>query len=188
MEKLLIKLIEKLKDKPNGFTYNEILKLIELDDSEKETVKNLILKTATNAKRYVDNVADKDTIFELHNIYFPSANDEYFFSDKVKYYLKTENVFHYLDYQELIEARKTSKTANRNSLIAIGIAIITLSASIYFSYQSLYQQINIDDKQYEGLIRQSNILEAIKSDMTNNSNELNTAMEKINNNLTKLLK
>ena len=54
------------------------------------------------------------------------------FSNKT-YFLKGKAVKKYLDYLELKETRQQAKDAQRASIVAIGIAIITLVLSIYFS-------------------------------------------------------
>lgn len=50
-----------------------------------------------------------------------------------RFYMKGELVKQYLDYLELKESRQQAKKAQQSSTIAIGIAILTLIISIYFS-------------------------------------------------------
>ena len=157
MEDLIIKLIEKLKEKPNGFTYNEIISLLNLNDEEKEIVKNFIYKAVDNAKHSMGGKVMKDTIFQIHERNIPGANDEHFLSDSFKYFLKIEHIFDYLDYVELIEARKAARIANRNSIIAISIALVTMLLSIGFSVLSIYTPVKIDNEQID-LLREESTL------------------------------
>jgi hypothetical protein len=65
--------------------------------------------------------------------------------------LKTEYYFRLIEYQELQEARKASKSANRNSFIAITVSILAIIISIYMAYSQINSPVSIDQKQIEAI-------------------------------------
>lgn len=60
--------------------------------------------------------------------------------DNTKYRLSSDSLFQYLEYLELKEARVNSKSARKQSLIAIGIAILSLLVSVGTSVAGILYQ------------------------------------------------
>ena len=71
--------------------------------------------------------------------------------ESVKLFASAEDHFRLLEYQELKEARQSSKDANIKSLIAIGIAVVSTFTSIVMSVASMSSDINVPDRVYQTL-------------------------------------
>jgi len=65
-----------------------------------------------------------------------------------KYYLNIEGYFKLLAHRELNDARKSSKEARVFALLAMGITILALASSIYYSRKTLEQRAVFDDVQF----------------------------------------
>ena len=63
-------------------------------------------------------------------------------SENEVYFLNHEGYFKLLEYEELSEARHSSKIATRIAIAAIIISIVSTSASVYFSIKQIASQAN----------------------------------------------
>jgi UDP-N-acetylmuramyl pentapeptide phosphotransferase/UDP-N-acetylglucosamine-1-phosphate transferase len=80
-----------------------------------------------------------------------------------QYVMKAEGYFKLLEYQELFEARESSKQANKWALIALSVSIAATIFSVIFSLIQINSSTQIDNVQIE------KIIEAIKNqDFTHN--------------------
>jgi len=70
----------------------------------------------------------------------------------VRHTLSGEYRSRLLEYYELQEARKASKDANRNSMFAIGIAIISLIVSIGASVINMYKPMDVNQNQINQVV------------------------------------
>lgn len=98
----------------------------------------------------------KDMSRETFHIYIENGEE---WKNK-PHYINTEGYFKLLEYRELKDARKSSKEARWYAIIAIGISIMALLASIYFSIKELQQTTTINSEQF-GVIE--NILRLLES-------------------------
>jgi hypothetical protein len=72
------------------------------------------------------------------------SNDVSVIEDNKNLILSSESLFQYLEYVELKEARKNSKSAKTQSFIAIGIAIISLFATIFITAIDKTQKVSVE--------------------------------------------
>lgn len=84
-----------------------------------------------------------------------------------RYILGVDSYFTLLEYDELEEARKSSKAANRWAITALAISIITVIISIVFSVIQLKTPTEIKQSQintivYSNQISNINLLESLK--------------------------
>lgn len=65
--------------------------------------------------------------------------------DDKKLRLSSESLFQYLEYVELKEARQNSKSAKKQSLIAIGIALVSLLATLWLLFDDKTQKVSVEN-------------------------------------------
>jgi hypothetical protein len=130
----------------NGFLYSEIKEWYATKRPEEW---KLVDEYLSEAYRNKEEGRNQTTPFIL----LEKLKNENENKDKCKYALSYEAYFNYLDYLELVEARKTSEEAKKQSTLAIWIAIITLLCSIIFSVWSIVSPITIEKHQYRNLIK-----------------------------------
>jgi hypothetical protein len=73
--------------------------------------------------------------------------DQYTENTGFKYVLKTEYYFRLIEFKELELSRKASSTANRNSIIATMLAVLSIGIGSYFGYIQKTSSIKIDSDQ-----------------------------------------
>lgn len=142
---LYIKIARYALLKPEGFSPNELLRDIQLNEWENRVIQKNF-QNACDARISADNTLN--TIFLI--IDYINNNPLINAVNTSKYILKYDAFYDYLDYLEFQEARKSSKQAMDTSKTAIKIAWITLVVSIIFSIVSIYfsQSTKLDRDQF----------------------------------------
>lgn len=133
-ENIYIKLHEFGEKNLDGFNFEKIIDgLGALKNWEQEMIKENIINAHYN-KGYLgaSGFHEKPSIFYCLNY----AGD-YNGRDN-KYILSPASYFDYIDYLELKESLKTARKAHITSIVAIGIAVVTLVSSIIFSIIEIY--------------------------------------------------
>lgn len=100
-----------------------------------------------------------------------------------KYYLSFEARFKLLEYEELSEARKSSKKAQRHSTIAIMCAVIAIVVSIVLGILQLNFNKNQNIKNDLSMKECFNKIDQMNIITTNNGNELNRNLTATNSKL-----
>jgi hypothetical protein len=74
-------------------------------------------------------------------VFIDSKRDSIGFNpkDKTKFYMLTDSYYRHLEYLELVDARKNAEDAKRQSMIAIGLTLLALVASIIIGILELRQ-------------------------------------------------
>ena len=166
---------------PEGFTYNEVInaKELKLLDWEDKIISEHFANASAKGKKRNPAL----TLESMFIIIKESGKTDYI-SDDSEYSLSFNAQFKYLDYQELVEARKmsefaveSSKTAKKHALIAIGISIAGLILSIYFSNKQINTPININENQIENLKFDSSSINTNLENLTKAQNELNSTIK-----------
>lgn len=157
---LYIRLLEFGDRHFNGFSYKEIIEDKELDLNEWEKgVVDAYLKNSSDSanQNIVKQSPIKSDIFVLIEKGHEIFNQK---EDSKKYIINYEAYFNYIDYLELVEARKTAEDANNHAIWSIRVAIGTLVISIIFSALSVFYQrkqlnnpIEIKQEQFKQLIK-----------------------------------
>lgn len=151
MEKsIYLRIIEYGLKFPNGFKYQEFIEGLSLESWETKIVNKYIDDAYQNAYnlRVGTQVGQVETPFVL----IENGNSNHFMDPNKKYLISFDAHFKYIDYQELKFARETAKEARKYSMIAIGISIFALLASIvvpiliskYFT-----QEVKLDSSQLD---------------------------------------
>jgi len=78
-------------------------------------------------------------------LYVDGSSDQ----EKFTLFIKMEAYFRLLEYEELKDARKSSKKAQTFSTIAIAISIVALGLSIYFSIKQINSPVTLEMDQFE---------------------------------------
>ncbi len=91
-----------------------------------------------------------------------------------RFYIKGETVKQYVDYLELKEAREQAKNAQKASTIAIGIAILTLAISIYFSATAPKPPFNVNILEKSNPVKETISLKPEHSVYPDNEKDGNT--------------
>jgi hypothetical protein len=81
--------------------------------------------------------------------------------DNEVYFLENEGYFKLLEYEELSEARQSSKKATTIAIIAIVISIIASTFSIYYSNMQLNTPTKIEESQIK-IISNEKVVETVK--------------------------
>ncbi|MBD3251757.1 hypothetical protein GF380_04895 [Candidatus Uhrbacteria bacterium] len=186
MEKLIIRLVEELKNEVDGLTYHEIVDRVGLDVSERAFVKLQLQNALENAAVYRDTIVfEKDTIFCICSEGRVNPNIDLEGAEE-KFRIKTELFFSYLDYLELQQARKNAQTSFWTAMIAIIISLISLVINILFNYNNskqLQELYSVDLKGQKELIQgvdNSNlILDSLREKVTNHFSEASTSSERV---------
>ncbi|OGI16350.1 MAG: hypothetical protein A2Z52_00675 [Candidatus Moranbacteria bacterium RBG_19FT_COMBO_42_6] len=128
--------------RPNGFMYDGIKKHYSKRPNEWGVVKKFLVDASENQR----TGQNQNTPFILLE---RSGNLNY---DQAKYTLSYEAFFNYLDYLELMEARKNAQSAFQTAIIAITISVIAMAVSIYYSIKQINSPVKIDVGQYQKII------------------------------------
>lgn len=115
--------------KQESFNFQQLCESVEPNEKEKEQLKRLI--------------HHKSLLFQNHVSFYSSVDKA-----DIELFASAEDHFRYLEYVELKEARQSAEDANRKSLIAIWIAVISMLGSIGFSIASMVSELNVPDKLY----------------------------------------
>ncbi|WP_339612302.1 hypothetical protein [uncultured Pseudoalteromonas sp.] len=132
---LMIRVLE-WATKQESFTFQQLCESVEPNEKEKEQLKRLI--------------HHKSLLFQNHVSFYSSVDKA-----DIELFASAEDHFRYLEYVELKEARESAKDANKKSLVAIWIAVVSMFGSIGFSIGSMVSDINVPDKLY-GAIQSTN--------------------------------
>ncbi len=144
-----IRMIEYGRHHSNGFTPDEIKSAF----SEKIEEQNLVSKLLEDAWKNSRNPISHPTPFVL----FRDNNlSNYANYHNCEYALSYEANFNYLDYEELQQAKSNAKDAHRTSIWAIGIAIVSMIISSFFSYRQIVSPVSLDRNQYESILKTIN--------------------------------
>lgn len=153
---LMIRVLE-WATKQGQFTFQDLCQAINPTEEEREQLKLLI--------HY------KSILYHNHPTFYSSAD-----KTNLKIFASAEDHFRLLEYQELKEARESSKEANSKSLIAIGIAVISTVISIFMSIAAMSSDINVPDRLYQTLKNSNqsvlNELESIREVQVELNNKL----------------
>jgi uncharacterized protein HemX len=115
----------------DGFSYNEFKEWSTFQDDLQSQ------EARQRARRLVEECCERIS----HN-----ASEEHFV-------LKSEYYFRLVEFQELTESRLASKSANRNSLVAIVISVLAIAFSVVASYQQQNAEITIKRSQVAELVK-----------------------------------
>lgn len=136
--------------KPEGFSYDEIIKALTLENWEVKILSDYINAAHTNAF-YVRaaRAGSVDTPF------FQIKNGSTFDNENSKYIVSYGALFNYLDYRELKEAQKNAKAAQKYakeaqqlSLWAIRISVFAIIASMGVTLYATFatQKVELNHK------------------------------------------
>ncbi len=145
------------------FSFQELCEAVPLTEVEKNQIKLLI--------------HGKDILYHNHTSFISYVDKP---QTRINLFASAEDHFRLLEYQELKEARKSSKDANIKSLVAIIITIISTVIAIIMSVKSMNADINIPNKLYDKIdesnLRVVSTLESIEKEQAELRAEL-----KVNN-------
>lgn len=139
-----IRMIEYGRQHSSGFTPDEIRSAF----SEKIEELNLVNKLLEDAWKNNRNPISHPTPFVLSR-----DNNSINYLTDCKYTLSYEANFNYLDYEELQQAKSNAKDAHCASILAIGIAIVSMIISAFFSYRQIISPVSLDSNQYERILK-----------------------------------
>ncbi|WP_281546699.1 hypothetical protein [Pseudoalteromonas sp. PAR1] len=134
---LMIRVLE-WATKQEKFTFQELCAAVNLSEVEQDQLKLLI--------------HHKSLLFHRHSTFISSVDKP---DSNIDIFASADDHFKYLEYVELQEARESAKDANKKSLVAIWIAVVSMFGSIGFSIASMVSDINVPDKLY-GAIQSTN--------------------------------
>lgn len=143
---LYIKILEFGNEHPEGFHTNEIKESLKLSEWENKILVTHLVNAYKN--RLVGNT--QPNIPSLFTCILEGGD---FQSGNSKYILDPGSYFNYIDYQELITARKSSEDANKNARVAVYIAIISMIISVIFSCWQILKSTTIDQNQLNKIIQ-----------------------------------
>ena len=127
--------------RPNGFSYNEI----EHHYSRRADEWGVVKVFLHNARRNNDVSTSLNTPYMVLKTTGSSDNEATFT-------LNYDAYFNYLDYLELMMARRNAMSAFWTAIIAIVISIVAMGISIYYSQKQIESPVKIDAEQYQKLI------------------------------------
>lgn len=138
MEKhLLIRIASFAFLEQNTFTKKDLIDSICPDQSEDQIEKQILNKFFENAlNSNSGHNPDLETPFFVFRM-------DHNLSDRILYSIKRDVIFSYIDYLELKEARKSSKSAKRWAIFAILLNVIAIFVQVYTSETN-----KIDEKQF----------------------------------------
>lgn len=129
--------------KPGGFSYAEIGNHYRNRPKEWKVIHECLVNAFRN-KAALQNVETPFVVLEQ------AVTDNNVTT--ATYTVSSGAFFNYLDYLELVEARKNARNASRTAFGAIGLSILSLGASIYFSIKQINSQTQLETGQYQHLI------------------------------------
>ena len=136
MENLYLRIAEFWYKNPQWFLITEIKKYV-LPISSEEVIFEKHFEQAYNAYKYWHNASLNPPFFVLEEYHWGYT--------KCKYCIKSEILFSYIDYLELQEARKSSKSAMKWAIAAILINIVAIAVQIYTSKSTQIDKIQFDE-------------------------------------------
>lgn len=113
-------------DKPNGFNYNELMKIRKFTPTEIGILQRYLENASLNYNRTKER---PDYSFIPETIFHQVQGGTSYEDQNSKFILTSDALFKYLDYQELKFARANASQARQYSIIAIGISIFAIIAS-----------------------------------------------------------
>ncbi len=128
--------------RPNGFSYNDIQHHYSKRLVEWEVVRVFLYDARENKGAGGRNIPTPFLLLKTTGIPV----------DTTTYTLSYEAYFIYLDYLELVMARKNARSAFWMAIIAIGISIAGMRISIYFSQKQIESPVKVDAEQYQKII------------------------------------
>lgn len=130
---LMIRVLE-WATKQKQFTFQELCVAANINEVEKSQLKLLI--------------HHKSLLFHNHSTFYSSVDKP---NSNIEIFASADEHFRYLEYIELKEARESATGANKKSLVAIWIAVISMLCSIGLSIASMVSDINVPDRLYDAI-------------------------------------
>ena len=105
--------------------------------------------------------------------------DSCFILSQGLYVMKADGYFSLLEYEELEEARESSKHANKWATIALIVSIVATVCSIGFSLKQIYTPTEINQEQIDQITqtisRQDNLIDSLFKASKNHNCQINQA-------------
>ena len=149
---IFLKIIEFGLNRPDGFTYEEIMEELRLDGWEKD-ITGEYLRCAFKNAYYMRNVGESANIETP--FFVVKLRGSHFESGDAKYIISFDAHFKYIDYQELKFARENAEHAKTFSLRAIKLSCIAIVISLISMFVPfiialfMNQVVKIDEGQFQ---------------------------------------
>jgi len=122
-------------ENPNGISYNDIVKKLDLKFSDKNSQFNFIIWFYSNfynskAEPWMASHRNADSVLHLLK---PEFFEKFTSANTENSYIKGDSLSKYIDYLELENTRKSSTQARNFSIISIALAIIAVFIQFFSS-------------------------------------------------------